>query len=580
MFEHVSADANAADNTRLCKVPSESDTKMRHKRQLSGKDKIVLRKHAARYHPRLAKQLVRLDAEGKPFEVLRKFVAKQKKSPIVSAFVVRDEPNPRLARFLATLWTVHHDVAFAARDSRWLKGAFKAMHWEPTKLFPPSGATARFALPDVYKFCVWRQKRALANVRAVAVTADGWVSRARNKYVAVTVHYLDAANEFCHHCLDLLPLNGRATAENLEHSVESTTHEMLGPESFIVGFVTDGEGSMRKAAADFATADSTARCFAHCLNLIFNAFLEQSSVARDIVNSCRALQKDLSSSSCGLQLPCKFIKEVPTRWNSTYNMLTRFHELRAPIVEYLAKNDHEFPECPAQNSKFWLELEGLLRVLQPIAQLTNDCQQSGEYATLSYVPFYFFGIRNHLKNKFPSEASTVGRVAHSLAPTLLAICEARFDGLLDSDNLALRAAMLDPRLPWIGKLNNDEKLLKDMALSVSREFRILTSSCEVTSLSSSFKFSELFSDATCEHLEDSLGNQVDSTVHPEIDLYLANRKAHQSGVAPTISEVLSKVSPDLRAYLRGILAIPATPTLHRTWRKTPWTTFLTKSERC
>ena len=72
--------------------------------------------------------------------------------------------------------------------------------------------------------------------------------------------------------------------------------------------------------------------------------------------------------------------DVPTRWNSTYEMLKRAWELRTKINSFVP-NDEKLKDCQISSSE-WKKIEYLIAILK----LVKDASQfllGSEYITIS-----------------------------------------------------------------------------------------------------------------------------------------------------------------------------------------------------
>ncbi len=124
-------------------------------------------------------------------------------------------------------------------------------------------------------------------------------------------------------------------------------------------------------------------CFSHSLQLVVRKFdtvrapKRALSIAHKLVSkvckSVRATEKLVSLSGR------KLVNDVPTRWNSTFIMISRLLEVRAELSQVLL----ELGWNTLQNSE-WKQLENLHSLLKPFAKYT--ALTSGEdYTTLSTV---------------------------------------------------------------------------------------------------------------------------------------------------------------------------------------------------
>ena len=205
-------------------------------------------------------------------------------------------------------------------------------------------------------------------------------------------------------------------------------------------------------------------CFIHTLQLVINdAILSQRSVidmlakSRSIVghfaHSASACQM-LSDIQEKLDLPkYKLIQDVPTRWNSTLNMLERVYEQRQALTSYGA--DHNIP---VMNNYTYTLMSNVIRVLQPFEELTKMASSDKESVS-SIIPSVET-MKSYLKKSGKDHG------IQTLKNSLLEAVEKRFS---DGGNIPLthpsleKATYLDPRykLKFLSP-STGEKVRKDL----------------------------------------------------------------------------------------------------------------------
>ncbi len=118
------------------------------------------------------------------------------------------------------------------------------------------------------------------------------------------------------------------------------------------------------------------RCFSHSLQLVVRKFDTVKGLKRTrkiahklvskVCKSMKATEKLVSLSGR------KLVNDVPTRWNSTFIMISRLLEVRVELSQVLA----ELNWNTLQNSE-WKQLENLYTLLKPFAKYiysTNICR--------------------------------------------------------------------------------------------------------------------------------------------------------------------------------------------------------------
>ncbi|KAK3929629.1 Zinc finger BED domain-containing protein 4 [Frankliniella fusca] len=148
------------------------------------------------------------------------------------------------------------------------------------------------------------------------------------------------------------------------------------------------------------------------------------------------------------------VKNVATRWNSEYLMLSRFLEQRAAITLELSDSGEE-GLTPQQ----WKMVEGYVQILKPIAEYTAYLG-STKQPTLSMVNPVLFEIKNTLED-FLRKPTNKG-CGIQFGRALLNNVKLRFpDNKYKTNKLYVIATLLDPRFKAL--LMNDEEA-KDILL--------------------------------------------------------------------------------------------------------------------
>ena len=209
---------------------------------------------------------------------------------------------------------------------------------------------------------------------ACSITHDGWTSLATQSYCAITVHFITKEWELKSLCLEVKELQESHTAENLAKSLREAQQKWQFPDPVAV---TDNAANEVKAMSILKW--DRISCFGHNLNLAVKAALTVPEI-NDVLVKCRKLAYyfKMSAVAAGVlrtkqkQLtPEKRIKnvirDVPTRWNSTYDMLERISELTGALHSTLSA-----PNVKSSNTKYLFttedaqNVEAVLKLLKPL----------------------------------------------------------------------------------------------------------------------------------------------------------------------------------------------------------------------
>ena len=135
-------------------------------------------------------------------------------------------------------------------------------------------------------------------------------------------------------------------------------------------------------------------CFSHTLQLVVSKFDTLASPKRCLQSASRLVKKFAKSVSATEKLISlagkKLTSACPTRWNSTYLMISRLLEVRSYVTDVLQQM--EWDNMP--NSE-WKTLESLRDLLEPFARYT-DLTSAEEFTTLSMVIPVLMELQFHL----------------------------------------------------------------------------------------------------------------------------------------------------------------------------------------
>lgn len=286
---------------------------------------------------------------------------------------------------------------------------------------------------------------------AVCITTDGWTSLNNESFLAITAHWLNENTQLCSNLLGCVVFNQRHTAENLSNLLTQTFEEW-NIQNKIVVVVSDNAANI--TAAIRLGGWRHLGCFAHSLNLIVQAGLKDIQTT---VNKIRRIVEFFKRSSHALAklhqiqeqmgLPAlKLKQDVATRWNSTYDMLSRIIKIKDAVVSTLAIISHEDINTLTQNE--WLVAEKSLDVLSIFNDITNEVS-SEKNVSISKVMLFTHAMKIHLEKH---SIQTSLPELHHMIDTFLKQISSRFKDI-ENNELITQPTILDPRFKKYGFYN-------------------------------------------------------------------------------------------------------------------------------
>lgn len=302
-----------------------------------------------------------------------------------------------------------------------------------------------------------KTKKDLQSAVAVTLTADMWTSMNMEAYLAVTGHYVDKESHELHSSvLAVQHFPQKHTAENIA-TVKRSLMEEWGIAGKVRCLVTDAAANMTSCARMLQIRHTI--CIAHSLNLIVRKSCDQiptiteiRNKARDIVTYFRSsvtAKEKLTQIQQQLGTPVhKLINEVPTRWNSTYQMLERMTEQKEAVWVSLASLKPDITPLTPEECQI---VEEMLRVLAPFDQATRELSEEKRVSGSKVIP-----LMRMLHIELQRQATTVTKTAaQQLAENLRKrLTDAIFS--MESLSVMTLATLLDPRFKKNGFLSQQK----------------------------------------------------------------------------------------------------------------------------
>jgi hypothetical protein len=322
-------------------------------------------------------------------------------------------------------WVIDLDLSFRQATHPRTRKLFADFVEDISKLLPRSPAclsdwVRKAWFDEVDGRRVWlKDQLRLANSK-IHLSTDVWTSDEGTNYVAIVAHFLDGGRKLRTALLDLPPLKGPHSGENVA-SVIARTIDSYSMSAVLGYFVMDNASSndtcIQQLAKRFSTVRSSSRlrCSGHILNIIVKALLFGDGVSKLEQQLCGASDEErfqiwrkhsfigklhnfcvwINRSDQRRELLQTYIAQAYAkgniqhlytrvlvdggiRWNSVYKMIDRALQLR-DAIDLLFLNWEPAPAAASTydlrqdrlSKQDWLDLQHFHDVLKPFKDLTK-----------------------------------------------------------------------------------------------------------------------------------------------------------------------------------------------------------------
>ena len=335
------------------------------------------------------------------------------------------------------------------------RSMFKVL--EPRYEIPSRKTFTQKVLPALYV----KVKESVATVVSLAewyaITTDCWTSCANNSFIGVTFHTISNDWQLQHLVLENVELPDKHTAENLAASLEDILKQWELDSTKLSGATVDNAANIQKAVADILKWKCLG-CFGHTINLCVKAGLKQQQIQVALARCSRLVKffrkstvaaNLLTKKQAALESPVhKLVKDVETRWNSTYDMVQRIIEQQGPVCATLVELKRL--DLLPKEEDFTL-LEQLVNVLKPFRDVTIQVQGE-QYVTISIIR----PLLHHLTENVLQLQETDSSVIKNMKRDMVSNLGSRYQSLSIS-NLLDCACFLDPRFKSLPFMSEDNR---------------------------------------------------------------------------------------------------------------------------
>lgn len=436
---------------------------------------------------------------------------------IPSIFAKLDSHKPAKQQkllFLLTAWVVEDCQALTVVEGQRFR---ELCHEMDPRFKVPGSALVKTKIRESVLFAEDQLRELVSKtMESFSFTTDMWTSMHR-PYIGITIHWLSKNFELYQAVLTIEEFPYSHSGERQEQFL-SKIFEHWNIRDKLIGGTTDNDKSVVKGMRLLETPHI--RCTAHTIQLAIKDGLSACdnilSKAKKLNNwlvkrdryrqSLRNIQNEFNQLSTNISEDSEWpllededsdsepedlyeslaqssrqvkkkeqsivepIRDIKTRWNSTFFVLKRLLQLR-DAVEQLAKSLNRHPEYQQKkdgqnlsgrllSEEEWNELEDLLKLLSPFAQSTKLIG-GAQYPTLGMMLPTISLLLSHIRQmKTSLSSSSILNVCQRIENSMLARWES-------PPIEAYFASYLDPRFKNLSFASNEKKKkVQDMLLEI------------------------------------------------------------------------------------------------------------------
>jgi len=338
----------------------------------------------------------------------------------------------------------------------------------PTYKIPCRKIISTSLLQNTYLEIRLKMMHLFGGLQNFSLTSDTWTSCATEKYLTLTLHFIDNDWVFKSFVLSTEELATSHTGSNLQMRLSSLLEEWNLPTSKLTGIVTDNGSNIVKAIELLRWQHF--RCFAHTIQLSIKPILEESPLVTIIQRFRNVVTHYHHSGTATTSLAEKQVifyqknrrlqPDVKTRWNSTHIMLVSVYELKLAIDADLRTNKDYAYLLPTPEE--WEICKQVINLLRPF-RVASETLSHQENVTISCAIPIVNRLKLHLSQACEKEHDLVQNFRQNILTDLLSRSH--------STQQAQFASFLDPRYKKLDDWMRNPQSRAHFVLRVQEEMK-------------------------------------------------------------------------------------------------------------
>lgn len=367
-------------------------------------------------------------------------------------------------------WIISDSQAFRVGENPFFQKFLASIHFDYKALKKDAVTKRTMELFNVVKLKI---SDLLANqLQKFSLTLDIWTSPSQDPFLCVTLHFINLDWILKSQVIAFRYIPGKHSGVSIAVVLEEIVKEYEIKERILT--VTMDNASNNDKLVDeliakgiIVDAERHIRCFSHIVNLAAQdciyEFNDKLQDLRSLVTAIRysPLKLERLKGKCSsLCIPfLKPILDVKTRWNSTYDMITRALELKQPLSLLMDELCRENADLFSLDNSDWDFFKELTFLLSPFKEVTKRISGQ-QYATFNNVlPLYNY-LMDHCEENRTKYLNWSEGITRSPYRSITNSCDilkdlikattaayAKFDKYYNiQSDYAIAALVLDPRL--------------------------------------------------------------------------------------------------------------------------------------